>query len=183
MTPDDAHLHSELEERLGFETLLADLSLKFIDLPPSHVDREIAEAQRCVCEFLGLDLSALWQAAAETPGMLTLTSLYRALAGPPLAERMDAREYFPWCQQQLLAGKVVAVSSLEQLPAEAARDGETWRHYGIKTSLTVPLESPDDVGGWRNGPVVSETHYRVQPRSLVVLMLPENDNRVKRTER
>lgn len=143
MTPEDSHLHSELEERLGFETLLADLSLKFIDLPPSHVDREIAEAQRCVCEFLGLDLSALWQASAEAPGVLALTTLYRPLGGPPLPERMDAREYFPWCQQQLLAGQVVAVSSLEQLPAEAARDGEGWRHYGIKTSLTVPLS----VGG------------------------------------
>jgi len=143
MTAEDSHLRSELEERLGFETLLADLSLKFIDLPPSRVDREIAEAQRCVCEFLGLDLSALWQASPETRGALTLTNLYRPLGGPPLPERMDAREYFPWCQQQLLAGKVVAVSSLEQLPAEAARDGESWRHYGIKTSLTVPLS----VGG------------------------------------
>lgn len=143
MTAEDAHLYSGPEERLAFETLLADLSLKFINLPPSHVDREIAEAQRCVCEFLGLDLSALWQAAAETPGMLTLTSLYRPLGGPPLPERMDACEYFPWCQQQLLAGKVVAVSSLEQLPAEAARDGESWRRYGVKTSLTVPLS----VGG------------------------------------
>jgi PAS domain S-box-containing protein len=143
MTPVDLSLRSELEEQLAFATLIADLSVRFINVPADHVDREIAEAQRCVCEFLGLDLSALWQASAEAPELLTLTNLYRPLGGPPLPERMNARQYFPWCQQQLLAGKVIAVSSLEQLPAEAARDRESWRHYGIKTSLTVPLS----VGG------------------------------------
>ncbi len=145
MTPVDVNLRSELDERLGFETLIADLSVKFINVPAEHVDREIVAAQRRVCEFLGLDLSALWQASTEPPGLLTLTNLYRALEGPPLPERMDAREYFPWCQQLLLAGKVVAVSSLAQLPPEAARDGQTWRQYGVRTSLTIPLS----VGGER----------------------------------
>ena len=37
---------SELEERLRFETLIADLSLKFVNLPADEVDREIIDAQR-----------------------------------------------------------------------------------------------------------------------------------------
>jgi PAS domain S-box-containing protein len=52
---------------------------------------------------------------------------------------MDSQEYFPWCQQQLEAGRIVAVSSMAELPAEAARDEETWCSYGIKTTLTLPL--------------------------------------------
>jgi formate hydrogenlyase transcriptional activator len=143
MTPPDVGPCSELEERLRFETLIADLSVKFIDLPASHMDREIADAQRCVCEFLGLDLSALWQVSAKNPALLTLTHLYGSLEGNPIPQQMSADEYFPWCQGQLLAGKVIRVSSLDELPPEAARDGESWRHYGVKTSLTVPLS----VGG------------------------------------
>ena len=131
----------ELEARLRFETLIADLSLKFINLPANEVDPEIEDAQRRVCQCLGLDLCSLWQWSAESPGFLALTHLYRSLEGPPTPEPMDAQEYFPWCLEQLLAGKVVAVSSIEDLPAEAARDQEFWRHFGIKSTLIIPLSA------------------------------------------
>lgn len=133
--------HEELEARLRFETLIADLSSEFVNLPSCDVDRKIQDAQRCVCECLGLDLSALWEWSTEAPSVLTLTHLYRALEGAPTPERMDGHEYFPWCQQQLLAGRVIAVSSLDELPAEAHRDRQTWLHYGIKTTLTFPLSA------------------------------------------
>ena len=131
-------MHEELEARLRFETLIADLSLKFINLPANEVDPEIEDALRRVCQCLGLDLSALWQWSAESPGFLALTHLYRSLEGPPTPEPMDAQEYFPWCLQQLLAGKVVAVSSMEELPPEAARDREICRHFGIKSNVDNP---------------------------------------------
>ena len=46
MSPEATTLPAELEERLQFETLIADLSSKFINLPPPEVDREIADALR-----------------------------------------------------------------------------------------------------------------------------------------
>jgi PAS domain S-box-containing protein len=52
---------------------------------------------------------------------------------------MEASEYHPWSLQQVMAGKTVAISSTENVPEEAARDQEIWRHYGIKTLLTIPL--------------------------------------------
>ncbi len=131
--------HEELEESLRFETLIADLSLKFVNLPADQVDSEIEAAQRRVCEFLGLDSCGLWQWSNESPGFLGMTHLYRAQEGPPRPEPMDAREYFPWCLEQLLSGKVVAVSSLEDMPPAAARDRESCRQFGVKSSLVVPL--------------------------------------------
>ena len=38
--------------------LIADLSSQFVNLSPGEVDGAIEDAQRRVCEFLGLDLSA-----------------------------------------------------------------------------------------------------------------------------
>jgi PAS domain S-box-containing protein len=139
MTHAEADLVKELEERLQFETLLADISARFVNLPVDQIDGEIEEAQRSVCECLRLDLSSLWQLSAENPRLLALSHLYRPLGGPPIPEPMDAQEYFPWCLQHLTAGKVVAVASVEDVPAEAARDQEIWRHFGIKTTLTFPL--------------------------------------------
>lgn len=166
MTAESSSPPTELEERLQFETLIADLSSEFVNLPSNDVDRRLEDAQRRICECLGLDLSALWQWSAEIPGVLTLTHLYRSLEGPPTPEVMDANDYFPWCQRQLAAGKAVAVSSLSELPPEASRDRQVWLHYGIKTSLTLPLSA----GG---GPLVGALSFntvraeRSWPESMV----------------
>ncbi len=133
-------------------TLIADISSKFVNLPPGEVDQEILDAQCRICELLGLDVSSLWEWSVETPNSFTLTHFYGTVEGPRPSERMDASEHFPWCQQQLLANRIVNVSSLEKLPAEAARDRETWRQFGIKTSLTIPLA----VGG---GPPIGAVSF------------------------
>jgi len=44
MSPANDSASAELGERLQFETLIADLSLKFINLPAAEVDREIMDA-------------------------------------------------------------------------------------------------------------------------------------------
>ena len=128
-----------LEEHLGFEMLLAEISGIFVNIPIDKIDSEIENVLRRVCTYLGLDLSALWQWSMETPRIAKMTHLYRSFGGPPAPESMSAHEYFPWCQNQLEAERIVVVSSIEDLPAEAARDQEVWRHFGIKSALTLPL--------------------------------------------
>jgi transcriptional regulator with GAF, ATPase, and Fis domain len=129
----------EQAERLRFETLVSGLSARFINLPVDQVDVAIEEAQRQVCEALGFEMCALWQWSADNPGSQTLTHLYRPLGGPPVPDRMDARAHFPWCLDQMLAGETVVLSSIDQAPPGAARDREGWRHYGVKSVLTIPL--------------------------------------------
>jgi len=130
---------TSLEERLQFEMLLADISAHFVNLPSDQVDGAIEDAQRRVCECLGLDLCALWQWSVDAPGLLTMTHIYRSQEGPPFPEPMDAQEYFPWFRQQLEADKIIAVSSMVELSAEAARDVENFRYFGIKSCLAFPL--------------------------------------------
>jgi hypothetical protein len=134
-------LRTELETRLLFETLIADLSSKFINLPAEQVDREIEDAQRQVCECLGLDLAALWQWSSELPNYFKMTHLYRPLGGPPVPKHFDAQEMFPWCLQEVVAGRIIRFRSVEEAPAAAARDVETWRHYGVKSILCIPLSA------------------------------------------
>ena len=54
-------MHTELEERLRFETLLAETSARFINLPADQIDGEIEDTQRRMCELLEIDRSSLWQ--------------------------------------------------------------------------------------------------------------------------
>jgi transcriptional regulator with GAF, ATPase, and Fis domain len=153
------HLHAALEDRLRFETLLADLSLKFINLPSPEVDHEIEDAQRRICECVGIDLCVLWQWSDETPRYYTITHLYRPLGGPPPPLRIDAQEMAPWCLPRVTAGILTIVDSMESLPPEAARDREVWRHYGIKSALIIPLSA----GGQILGAVTFNTVQEERP--------------------
>ncbi len=132
------------EIRLEFEMLISDLSSSFINLPPGEVDRGIADAHRRVCEVLGVDLSTLWEGTDAVRDPLTLTHFYSSredLLSP--TRGMSAQEHFPWLQQEMLAGRSVAASSLEDLPEAAALDRENLRLFGVQSNLTIPLS----VGG------------------------------------
>jgi len=120
-------------------TLIAEVSSKFVNLPPGEVDFEVGEAQRRIFELLDLDVSGFWQWSAADSGFFRLTHYSRAGEGPQIPERMNSQEYFPWYQQQVLAGRTIAVRSMTELPPEAARDRETFRQFGFKSNLTIPL--------------------------------------------
>lgn len=142
MKDSEANLRRELEERLRFETLLADISARFINLPASQIDSAIENAQRQVCECLDLDLSSLWQCSPGAPLFLTLAHLYTPPDGPTHPGRIKAEEVFPWQLQKMMQGEILAYST-EDLPPEAARDQESCRYFGLKSSVILPLS----VGG------------------------------------
>ena len=129
-----------MRDRLEFESMLADMSTRFVNLPAEKIDGEIEDAHRRVCECIDLDFSALWQVLEGAPRNYVLTHSYQRLKIPALPERMTADEYFPWCLKHVGDGEVIAVST-EESPAEAARDQEVWRYYGIKSSLVIPLSA------------------------------------------
>jgi PAS domain S-box-containing protein len=138
---------AELADRLRFETLLAELSARFVQVPAEQIDGEIKDAQRRVCESLALDACLLWQVRPEDPSSIPLTHIYRPWEGAPIPEGINAGQYLPWSTQQILAGKVSVVTSPDELPPEAARDRQTFGFFGIKSVLMLGLS----VGG---GPVV-----------------------------
>jgi len=138
---DDVSL--EMEERLRFETLVADLSLRFVNIPADRVDREIEGAQRAICECLGLEHSSLWQTSRQNPDELVLTHLYREPQLPPPPARMSGKEFFPWTQAKLMAGEIISVPNTVEVPPEASKDRETWQRFGVKSTVGFPLS----VGG------------------------------------
>jgi len=131
-----------LESRLEFETLIADLSSKFINLPPGEVDHEIEDSLRRVCELIGIDFAVLWQWSVDAPDVIAPTHFFPAQEAQPTPEPLHQGRY-PWYAEQMKAGRMVAVSSLDELPPEAAADREYGFLTGIKSNLCLPLS----VGG------------------------------------
>ena len=124
MTQKPAVSDEDLDERLRFETMLAELSSRFVNLEPAEVDHEIEDAQRGVCECLGLDLAEFWQLSPAVPGVLRMPHLYRPLGGAPVPDDFDAREYNRWALERALGGRVVSLPSFDEAPAEASQQVE-----------------------------------------------------------
>lgn len=145
MTQAEDALRGELEERLRFEALLADLSARFVHVPADQVDGMIEEAQRRIVQALGLDRSTLLQ-RSDTEDDLVVT---HAWAVPDFSTKpgLFAKRDFPWVHQALLRGGTVRFSALDELPAEAARDKESFQKIQQKSRVVFPLAATGRVFG------------------------------------
>jgi PAS domain S-box-containing protein len=128
-----------LEQRLRFETLLSEISARFINLPVDRIDSDVVDAQRRICELLGIDRSSLWQVGEGDPGALRLTHWRLPSGSPSPPQQMDAHDFFPWTERKILDGETVVISKLTDLPPEAGRDLESYRAYDTKSTVSVPL--------------------------------------------
>jgi formate hydrogenlyase transcriptional activator len=157
-------LVDELEERLRFETLLSDLSARFINLPADDVDKEVEAMQGRIVQFLGLDRSTLFQ-LSEDESTLVVTHCWAA-PGFVSAKGLIPRDLIPWGLGKALGGETVIFSSLEDLPEEAAKDKETFRQIGPKANVTFPLTAGGGVvfGALAFGKITEE---RAWPESVV----------------
>jgi formate hydrogenlyase transcriptional activator len=136
----DAQSNTALDHSDRVEALLIELSARFISLAPEHVNREIQEAQRRICEYLGFDRSSLFQQPAQDPTAFLLTHVYQRPDMPaPPPGKPDLQPAFPWTVEQLRRGKTVVISKIDDFPAEAAQDKESLRRYGTNSVVVVPL--------------------------------------------
>jgi PAS domain S-box-containing protein len=132
-------LQAEVEARLRFEMLLADICAQFVNGAPSDLDSKIENAQRVICESLRVDHSSVWQVSKENPDLLVMTHVYRDPNLKPLPLHPSVKEYFPWSSNRILNKEIVCVPDTATLPPEATKDKESWEQYGIHSSLVFPL--------------------------------------------
>ncbi len=132
-------LTDTLEERLRFETVLSDLSARFINLPADQVDQEIEAALRRLVEAVGLDRSTLFQ-LSEDEKTLVITHGWAAPGFEPV-KRIIVQDEVPWALREVLRGETIVFSSVEDLPEEAARDKVAIRRLGPKSNVSFPLSA------------------------------------------
>jgi len=134
----------ELRERLQLETLVADLSARFVNMDPLFLDRELEDALQRICTCLDMDACSVWQPPESEPNTVVLTHLYRREPDPPVPSRMDAREYFPWMLDRMrMTGTTFVAATLDDMPPEAARDKQTLEQLGLASVLNVPYLDAD----------------------------------------
>ncbi len=132
-----AALRRQLEERLEFETLLCDLSRRFVHVRAGEVDGEIARSLERLVQFLGVERGTVVELSGA--GELRVTHSYAIPGARPMP--LDApRERLPWYGAAVRRGETIRLARLPQdLPDHAAEEKRYCAREGIRASLTVPL--------------------------------------------
>ena len=139
------HAEHALADQLQFETLLSDISSRFVEIHPDAVHAEIECALACIVEKLGLDRGTVFRLSEDGRQLCAgLSSTRVGEAHPPTVIPLDS---IPWMWAQLKRGEVFRFSSLSDLPAEAAREKELAISLGLKSAVAVALQDNGTVFG------------------------------------
>ena len=127
-----------LPQSIAFDHLLADLSVRFVNLAPDKVDEAITESLRRICELLGVERTQLIRfASGKSRSRVTHSGATQGVAeGSP----GSLATLFPWAIAQLRGGHTIVFGRLDDLPAAAAVDRATYQRFNVKAGLVVPLE-------------------------------------------
>lgn len=127
-----------LADQLQFETVLSDVSSRFVGITSDAVAAEIERALACIVEQLGLDRGALFRLSEDGRELLADVTSVRAGETPPLAViPVDA---IPWMWAQLTQGGIFHLSSMSDLPADAFHERELADRLGVKSVAAVALQ-------------------------------------------
>ncbi len=130
-------LSPSIKERLHFETLLADLSTKFVNLPANKIDMEIETALQHITVALDIDRCSIAQ-FTDNRNKLCVTHAYAVPGVTPMPD-LVLNEQQPWYSSRLYRCEPVVMNSTDDLPKEAAVERAHCLQQGIKSSALIPL--------------------------------------------
>ncbi len=134
-----------LADQLQFETMLSDVSSRFVGITPDAISAEIERALACVVEHLRLDRGALFRLSEDGRELIAnVTSVRPGEVQPPAVIPLDS---IPWMWAQLIRGDVFHVSATSDLPAEAFHERELADRLGVKAVAAVALQEGGQMCG------------------------------------
>jgi PAS domain S-box-containing protein len=138
----DAAVHNgvEIGERLRFEQMMANLSARFINMPPERLDSEIENALQMLLEFFQVDRAGLLHTLPGKDAWEITHAAYSKHATPVPKGTELPRSINPWAYDRLTQeGQVVAYARVDDMPEAAGVDKQTWKEWGIRSNLTMPI--------------------------------------------
>ena len=120
------------------ERLISITLARFVDLPAERIDAEISMTLRLIVELCGFDSCSLLLLTSDK-GEARVTHGYHAEGMEPLPPSLPFRGGFPWTCENILRGHLVCVSSLGELPPEAALDRQRFESMGVQAFLAIPV--------------------------------------------
>jgi signal transduction histidine kinase len=141
MTARPSHLESQLE----FETLISDTSAALFRTPPEQVELAVERALGRVRAFFQADRAALLSVSADQQQVnVRLASYAEGVSAVPPS--VNLAPMFTWAAHRLLVERLpVRISRVEELPPEAAVDRTAREEMGLRSALSLPIETGAEI--------------------------------------
>ena len=135
-----------LEQKLEFEKLISDLSSKFINLSWDQIDSEIDNSLGTLVEFLRFERGTLLELSSSGDDLI-VTHQFAQTGIRRTSGSYSSKGSVPWFFSQLIDGKTVILSKLEDLPPEAVKEREAASKINFKSSITIPFKVGGKIAG------------------------------------
>lgn len=129
-----------LQRQVELETLVAQISTRFINVPVTRLDREIDRAISEIGRFTGVDRSYVFQ--FEDDGCrMSNTDEWCAPGIEPHIERLQGLpvDAFAYSIERMRQGEVFYVADVSRLPEQACAEKAEFEAEGIRTLINVPI--------------------------------------------
>ena len=138
----------QLSERLQFEETLAELSARFVNLPPDRVNQEIKAVLESIGKILHVDRLSVFEIfIADEKLRLVHSQEGAGIAQPPYEIQF---KQIPWIIKKIVNNELLTLSNPEDLPAEAELDRFFVRSQGAVSFLIIPLTTGEKTLGVLN---------------------------------
>lgn len=126
-------------KRLKFEKFVADLSARFVALPPERVDDEVNSALRELLDFFGIDrISLLCLMPDKTCFFISHNADAAGYSSYPVESILPVK-IAPYGADMLQRMISFSFSTLDDLPEEEAIDKQTFEAWGIQSGTYIPI--------------------------------------------
>lgn len=129
-----------------FDALELKLARALVRVTVGNMDAEINLWLKRIGLALELDRSTIAE-IDPTTGQTCFTHGWAREEGDLLSEKIDANRLLPWTIRKMLSRETVVMPSPDSLPREAPVDRESFRLYGTKSNVMVPIEVDEGVIG------------------------------------
>jgi formate hydrogenlyase transcriptional activator len=132
-----------IDQKVEFEQLIAQLSVKFINLPADQIIEATRDAIRRVAEMLGVDCCTF---SRIPDGEFSAGPIaWWGRPGVSSSPLNVVKERFPWVCETILAGNELCFATLDEVPNPV--DRREFESCGLRAAVTVPISVCGQVVG------------------------------------
>ncbi|WP_291316905.1 PAS domain S-box protein [Desulfuromonas sp.] len=137
-----------LRYREAFESLIAEVSTRFVELPPAEAGAGIDFALRKLGAFVGVDRCCVIESSSDDSAW-SETHAWCAPGIPAMRNHRQGTDVgkVPWGTARIRNRQFVHVPRVADLPPAAAKEKARWQAQGIKSVLCVPIYFAAEVVG------------------------------------
>ncbi|RFA30158.1 hypothetical protein CAI21_08205 [Alkalilimnicola ehrlichii] len=138
-----------LAARYDMERLISRLSSQFINVEPRHIDAVIDQALGEMGRYFAVDRAYIYRLSENGSHMLNTHGWRKDTIRSRLGYRKPIpNENFPWLMSRLQAQEIIRISAVEQLPAEAESERQTFLDRDANAIVIVPIVFSGSLDGF-----------------------------------